>query len=83
MAETATVGPPIQLRVINISEASPTVGKAMIDAAAKYGFLYVDSEGCGIPPEDVELAFDMVRRESLLYNPGRYYRSTAWIRGEL
>ncbi|KAK2767002.1 hypothetical protein FQN54_006319 [Arachnomyces sp. PD_36] len=62
MAETAAVGAPIQLPVINISEPNPTVGKAMIDAAAKYGFLYIDSEGCGIPVEDVDLAFDMSKR---------------------
>ena len=64
MAETTTVGAPIQLPVINISDANPTVGKAMLDAAAEYGFLYVDSEGCGIPAEDVEGAFDLVRQSS-------------------
>lgn len=71
MAETTAVGVPIQLPVINISESNPTVGKAMIDAAAKHGFLYVDSEGCGIPTEDVDGAFDMVRQDDfyLLFCP--------------
>lgn len=73
MAETTAVGAAIQLPVINISEATPAVGKAMIDAAAKYGFLYVDSEGCGIPAEDVDAAFDMVRHDPLLCYTSQVY----------
>jgi hypothetical protein len=51
---------PIQLPVINISEATPTVGQAMIDAATKYGFLYVDSESTDFSTENVEEAFQLV-----------------------
>lgn len=57
----AEVGPPIDLPIINISNPNdPVVGKAMIDAAAKYGFLYVDSRGTDFTYEDVEKAFGLV-----------------------
>lgn len=51
---------PVQLPIINISEATPAVGKAMIDAATKYGFFYVDSASSYFSNDDVESAFDMV-----------------------
>lgn len=54
--------PPIQLPVIDISKATPEAGKALVDAAIKYGFLYVDSASCGIPLNDVEAMFGMVSR---------------------
>ncbi|TQB77481.1 hypothetical protein MPDQ_000021 [Monascus purpureus] len=58
----AEVGPPIDLPIINISNPNdPVVGKAMIDAAAKYGFLYVDSRGTDFTYEDVEKAFGLSR----------------------
>lgn len=50
----------MQLPVINISEATPTVGKAMIDAATKNGFFYVDSSSSDFSNADVENAFAMV-----------------------
>ncbi|EEH10045.1 conserved hypothetical protein [Histoplasma capsulatum G186AR] len=52
---------PVQLPVINISEATPTVGKAMIDAATKNGFFYVDSSSSDFSNADVENAFAMGR----------------------
>ncbi|OAX79821.1 hypothetical protein ACJ72_05853, partial [Emergomyces africanus] len=54
-------GAPVQLPVINISEATPSVGKAMIDAATKYGFFYVDSASSDFSNDDVESAFAMAR----------------------
>ena len=57
----AEVGSPIDLPIINISNPNdPTVGKAVIDAAAKYGFLYIDSSGTDFTTEDVEEAFGLV-----------------------
>lgn len=51
---------PINLPVIDISKATPEAGKAMVDAAIKYGFLYVDSASSDIPMDDVETMFGMV-----------------------
>lgn len=50
----------IELPIINIAEANPVVGKTMLDAAVKYGFLYVDSASSGLSNQDVERAFDTV-----------------------
>ncbi|KAK2804201.1 hypothetical protein FQN51_002290 [Onygenales sp. PD_10] len=51
----------VQLPVINIAEATPAAGKAMIDAATKYGFFYVDSASSQFTNEDVDGAFAMAR----------------------
>ncbi|KMU78851.1 thymine dioxygenase [Coccidioides immitis RMSCC 3703] len=53
---------PIQLPIIDISNTRPETGKAMIDAATKYGFLYVDSVTSDFSDEDVESAFAMARK---------------------
>ncbi|KAJ5246186.1 hypothetical protein N7468_001169 [Penicillium chermesinum] len=51
---------PIELPVIDISNPhDPAVGKAMLDAAAKYGFLYVNSKGTDFTAEDVNHAFSL------------------------
>jgi hypothetical protein len=53
---------PIELPVIDISNPhDPAVGKAMLDAAAKYGFLYVNSKGTDFTVEDVNRGFELVR----------------------
>ncbi|KAK2808263.1 hypothetical protein FQN50_004818 [Emmonsiellopsis sp. PD_5] len=54
-------GAAVQLPVINIAEATPAAGKAMIDAATKYGFFYVDSASSQFANEDVDGAFAMAR----------------------
>lgn len=51
---------PIQLPVFHLSEVTPEVGKSMIDAATKYGFLYVDSNSSDFADNDVDGAFEMV-----------------------
>lgn len=52
---------PIKLPVIDISDPhDPAVGKAMLDAAAKYGFLYVNSKGSDFSTGDVDHAFGLV-----------------------
>lgn len=52
---------PIELPVIDISDPHDrAVGKAMLDAAAKYGFLYVNSKGSDFTAEDVDRAFGLV-----------------------
>lgn len=58
MTDTAI---PIELPVIDISDPhDPAVGKAMLDAAAKYGFLYVNSKGTDFATEDVDRGFELV-----------------------
>jgi len=58
MADTAA---PIELPVIDISNPrDPAVGKAMLDAAAKYGFLYVNSKGTDFSVADVDHGFELV-----------------------
>lgn len=47
--------------IINISNPyDPSVGKAMLDAAAIYGFLYVDSQSTDFTVQNVERAFELV-----------------------
>lgn len=62
MSETSAVGDPIKLPILDISNPDDVAtGKAMLDAAARYGFLYVDSQGSDFSAEDVKKAFELVR----------------------
>ena len=47
----------VQLPVIDISELTPEVGKSMIEAAAKYGFLYIDTKGTAFTEDIVDREF--------------------------
>ncbi|KAL4904845.1 hypothetical protein BDW74DRAFT_153610 [Aspergillus multicolor] len=59
MSDSTPVGPAIELPILDISNPEdPAVGKAMLDAATKYGFLYVDSKGTDFSAEDVRKAFE-------------------------
>jgi hypothetical protein len=61
MTESTPVGPAIELPILDISNPEdPAAGKAILDAATKYGFLYVDSKGTDFGAEDVEKAFERV-----------------------
>lgn len=52
---------PIALPLLNIADpTSRDAGKAMLDAAARYGFLYVDSAGTAFGAEDVDQVFGLV-----------------------
>ncbi|PWY84963.1 Clavaminate synthase-like protein [Aspergillus heteromorphus CBS 117.55] len=52
--------PPITLPVLDISNPlDPATGKALLDAAATYGFLYVDSRGTDFTAEEVDRAFEL------------------------
>ena len=50
----------VSLPVINISDPTPEIGRKMIDAAAKHGFLYIDTRGTDFVPENVECQFELV-----------------------
>ncbi|KAL5051814.1 hypothetical protein BDW71DRAFT_632 [Aspergillus fruticulosus] len=68
MADLTPARTPIELSVLDISNPEdPAVGKAMLDAATKYGFLYVDSKGTDFTAEDVRKAFE--RSKSLFASP--------------
>jgi isopenicillin N synthase-like dioxygenase len=49
----------VQIPVINISEPNESVGDALIDAASKHGFIYVESKGTGFTAEYVDRAFEL------------------------
>ncbi|RAL13958.1 putative oxidoreductase, 2OG-Fe(II) oxygenase family [Aspergillus homomorphus CBS 101889] len=60
MTDATPVGAPIDLPVLDVSNPlDPVAGKAMLDAATKYGFLYVDSKGTDFTPDDVKRAFEL------------------------
>ncbi|KIW64250.1 hypothetical protein PV04_09197 [Phialophora macrospora] len=52
----------IQLPVIDISDFSVEVGKRVLEAATKYGFLYIDTKGTGFTAEMVTREFDLSRQ---------------------
>jgi len=51
-----------EIPVIDIAGTStnPTVAKALLDAAATYGFVYIKSQGKDIPIEDIDSVFELV-----------------------
>jgi isopenicillin N synthase-like dioxygenase len=58
----------IELPILDISNPEdPAVGEAMLNAATKYGFLYVDSKGTDFTAEDVRKAFE--RSKSFFASP--------------
>ncbi|EXJ84488.1 hypothetical protein A1O3_05156 [Capronia epimyces CBS 606.96] len=51
----------VRLPVINISEFSVGVGKQLLDAAIRYGFLYIDTDGTGFTESMVDREFELSR----------------------
>lgn len=58
-----------QIPVIDISGDLPEaeVGRALVDAAATYGFVYVKNEGKDIPVAAIDRMFELVRPKMTLY----------------
>lgn len=52
-----------QIPVIDVSGSQPEaeVAKALVDAAATYGFVYVKNEGKDIPVAVIDRMFELVR----------------------
>jgi hypothetical protein len=74
----------IKLPVIDISNPNdPAVGKAMLDAAANYGFLYVNSKGSDFTTEDVNRGFGLVRTPDISPGPPRFDSSFIIVGGVL
>lgn len=54
---------PVRLPMIDLSDPNTvSAGKALLDAAIEYGFLYIDSRTTKITTPDVERVFEMVRQ---------------------
>ena len=53
----------LQLPVINLLQSGPDedIGAALVDACAKYGFVFVRGEGLGFSSETLDDAFELVR----------------------
>jgi hypothetical protein len=52
---------PIELPLIDITSSDlDAAGKAMLDAAVRYGFLYIDSRTTVFSSTDVDRTFEMV-----------------------
>jgi hypothetical protein len=62
----ATAVAALQLPIFDISDPTPEVGRSMIEAAAKYGFLYIDTKGTGFTEAIVDRQFEMVSGLSLI-----------------
>lgn len=63
MGSMGTNGPEtqaVQLPIIDISDPTPEVARSMIDAAVKFGFLYIDTKGTDFTEEIVDRHFDLV-----------------------
>ena len=58
-----------QIPVIDISGGQPEaeVGRALVDAAATHGFVYVKNEGRDIPVASINRMFDLVNLSSCMY----------------
>jgi hypothetical protein len=52
----------VQLPIFDISDPTPEVGRSMIAAAAKYGFLFLDTKGTDFAEAIVDRVFETVRR---------------------
>lgn len=55
--------------IVDVSGEEPedVVAKALVDAAATYGFVYVKNEGKDIPVAVIDRMFDLVRLSSLIH----------------
>jgi len=51
-----------EIPVIDVAGSStdPNIARALLDAAATFGFVYVKSQGEDIPLEEIEKAFELV-----------------------
>jgi len=58
----------LQIPVIDISHADEATGEEMVDAAARYGFLYIRADGIGASPQFVDRMFERVRSRSHDYD---------------
>lgn len=71
MSEAANI-PIIDISADGVDELE--IAKALVDAAAEYGFVYIRNTGKDISAEQVQGAFDLVSCRSI-HNPPRFQRS--------
>lgn len=53
----------LQIPVIDISHADEATGDEMVDAAARYGFLYIRADGTDFTSQIVDSTFELVSAE--------------------
>ncbi|KAI9850062.1 MAG: hypothetical protein M1838_006142 [Thelocarpon superellum] len=51
-----------EIPLIDISSLSPQVGAALVDAAGKYGFVFIKAQGSSISAEETEKVFGLSRQ---------------------
>lgn len=53
----------MEIPVIDISPSNDNAPPQLLDAAATYGFVFIEnSDGVGIPPDDISRMFDLSRK---------------------
>lgn len=52
----------IDLPVLDISTPNAQVGRELVDAAVRYGFVFIRNQGSEIPPTEIDQAFELVGR---------------------
>ena len=65
-AATMTSGETVRLPIIDISEPTIAVGRQMVDAAAKHGFLYINLNGTDFSEDGIDRMFELVRLRQAL-----------------
>lgn len=60
---TSSNGHGLQIPVIDISHVDEATGDEMVDAAARYGFLYVSANGTDFTSQIVDSTFGLVSAE--------------------
>lgn len=51
-----------QIPVIDISPRNPDGPRQLLDAASRYGFVFIENNDAGIPPEDIAQMFDLSKQ---------------------
>lgn len=58
MSQTST--DKVDIPVLDISTPNAQVGRELVDAAARYGFVFIRNQGSEIPPTEIGQAFELV-----------------------
>ena len=55
------------LPIIDISQATPETGDQLVEAASKWGFLYIRNQGLGFDTEIIDRIFELVGEPLIEY----------------
>ena len=53
-------GDAVDIPVIDISEANTNAAEELVNAAATYGFVFVQNNRAGVPPDEIANVFSLV-----------------------